>query len=91
MGIMCSYGSVAHGTRNACLHVMFTIRLIVKVRGTRRTIREFVRAEYALNVSSHAYRYTTRDEADAAADLVADRFREAGHTVIGSDLFEVQS
>lgn len=67
----------------------YTIRLIVRVKGTKRIIKPFVRAEYALNVSSHATRFDTVNAADAAADIVADNMWGTGHTVLGSDVFEV--
>jgi hypothetical protein len=69
---------------------MFTVRLIIKVRGTKRIIKEFIRAEYALNTSSHADRFYSIDEAEMAADKLAEIFTAAGHTIIGTDIFKVQ-
>lgn len=71
------------------LTMAYTIRLIVKVRDSRRIIKPFLRPEHATNTSSHATRFDTVEAADVAADIAAEHFRAAGHTVIGSDTFEV--
>ena len=67
----------------------YTVRLKIQVRGSRRVIKTFIRPEYAHNTSSHADRFASLDEAEAKADEVADRFRQAGHTYIGADFFIV--
>jgi hypothetical protein len=66
----------------------YTVRHTVRVAGTKRTFKAFVRAEYALNTSSHADAFDTMDKAERAADDVADRYRAAGHTVLVTDIFD---
>ncbi len=65
----------------------YTIRVTLRVRGTQRIIREFLRPEYAGNTSSHATRFETVQAADDAADIASDNWRAAGHTVIGTDIY----
>ena len=67
---------------------MFTVRLIVRVRGTKRIIKTFIRSEYALNTLSHADTFETLGDAEIAADALADDMSSRGHTVIGADFYE---
>jgi hypothetical protein len=68
----------------------YTIRLTFRVIGTRRTLKTFIRPEYALNTSSDATHYATVDEADAAADAVVEQMIASGRLqFIGSNLFTI--
>ncbi len=66
----------------------YTVRLRVQIAGGRRVIRPFIRSEYAPNTSSHADGFDTIDAAERAADDVTERYRAAGHTVIGTDIYD---
>lgn len=67
----------------------YTVRQTVRVRGTRRTFKSFIRAEYATNTSSHADQFETIEAAENAADRVKECYEAAGHTVIVTDFFPV--
>jgi hypothetical protein len=67
----------------------YTVRIELRVRNTKRTIRQFIRPEYAHNTSSHATKFDTMEDAQAVADRVSDYYRNAGHTVIGEDYIQV--
>lgn len=68
----------------------YTLRITLRVRGTRRILKTFIRPEYAHNISSHATRFDTLEAAEAAADMHAERTRENGHTFISADFFKVE-
>ena len=68
----------------------YTVRYTIRVRGTRRILKSFIRSEYALNTSSHADRFNSIDAAEHAADTMAERASGAGHTYIGADFFRVE-
>ncbi len=65
---------------------VYTVRVVAKVAGTRRVIREFIRPERTINTSSHATRFASADEADAAGWELA---RTAGWDVVSVDTFAV--
>lgn len=67
----------------------YTVRLTIQIRQSRRLLKTFLRPESALNTSSHADRFATIEEAEAAADRAGDTFGAAGHTYIGADFYQV--
>jgi hypothetical protein len=71
--------------------MVYTVRIRVRVAGTRRQFWTFLRSEGATNTSSHARRYESAAAADVAAMLAAGHFAEAGHTVIGWDVMRVEA
>lgn len=68
----------------------YTVRFIIQVRGTRRILKSFIRAEYALNTSSHATQFDSMDAAERAADKQKEYAEENGHTFIGADFYTVK-
>lgn len=67
---------------------MYTVRITIQVRNSKRLIREFLRPEFALNTSSHATAFDSVEQAENAADIAAENFRGNGHTYIGMDIFK---
>lgn len=61
---------------------MYVVKLHIQVRGTRRVIQEYIRAEYAPNVAEHADRFDTREQAENKADEIVEHFTAAGHKFI---------
>lgn len=68
----------------------YTVRIILRVRGTKRILKTFLRPEYALNVSSHATVFDSIDDAERAVDIQKEYAEIAGHTFIGADFYEVK-
>jgi len=69
----------------------YTVQLVIRVRGTRRLLRTFIRPEDAIanNTSSHATRFDSFEDAQRASDQLQQRFEDAGHTYIKTRFFEV--
>lgn len=68
---------------------MFTVRLTFRIKNSRRLLKTFIRKEGSLNTSSHAIRFATQEDAENAADVVAENFTGMGHTLISADFFRV--
>jgi hypothetical protein len=70
----------------------YTVRLHFKVNGTRRTLKTFIRPEYAINTSSHADRFPTLDAAETAADDLVEQMSASGRvTFTHADFFMVEA
>lgn len=68
----------------------YTVQLVIRVRGTRRLLRTFIRPEHAIaNTSSHATRFDSFEDAQRASDQLQQRFEDSGHTYIETRFFEV--
>jgi hypothetical protein len=69
---------------------MYTVKITIRIRGTKRLLRSFIRPEYALNTSSHATVFDSIQDAETVADKQAEIARANGHTFIGVDFYEVK-